>query len=146
VSFNMARKLGIAEILKLSSQQKTNQEKIQVLHQHDNQVLQTILKYAFCPSIKFNLPEGAPPYKENIFDDCQPMLYQEARRLYLFIDGGNKDLTTLKRENLFIGLLESLDKEDAKLVCAMKDKKIPYKGITSKLVKEAFPGLLQENK
>lgn len=146
MNFNMARKLGISEILKLASEQKTNQEKIQVLHQHNSQVLQTILKYAYCPTIKFKLPSGIPPFKENVFDDCQPMLYQETRRLYLFLEGGNNDLTTLKRENLFIGLLESLDKEDAKLICAVKDKKIPYKGINVKLVKEAFPGLIQENK
>jgi hypothetical protein len=140
----MARKLGISEIIKLASEQKTVQEKVNTLHQHNNTVLQMILKYTYCPSIKFNLPQGAPPYKENVFDDCQPMLYQEARRLYLFLEGGNKDLSQLKREQLFIGLLESLDKEDAKLLCSMKDKKSPFKGINIKVVKEAFPGLIEE--
>ncbi|NDB83826.1 MAG: hypothetical protein EB127_14045, partial [Alphaproteobacteria bacterium] len=61
-----------------------------------------------------------------------------------FLEGGNNDLTKLKREQLFIGLLESLDKEDAKLLCAVKDKKLPYKGITQQVVKDAFPGLIQE--
>ena len=89
-------------------------------------------------------PEGNPPYKENQFDDCQPMLYQEVRRMYLFVEGGNDNITKLKREQLFIGLLESLDRDDAKLLCAVKDKKLPYKGITPQIVKDAFPGLIQE--
>lgn len=144
MSFNMARKLGISEIIKLASEQKTKQDKIQILQQHSNEAMLRILKYAFCPSVKFVLPEGTPPYKENQFDDCQPMLYQEVRRMYLFIEGGNNDLTKLKREQLFIGLLESLDKDDAKLLCAVKDKKLPFKGITPQIIKDAFPGLIQE--
>ncbi|NDG30849.1 hypothetical protein EB118_12350 [bacterium] len=140
----MARKLGISEIIKLASEQKTKQDKINILQQHSNEALLRILKYAYCPSIKFVLPEGQPPYKENAFDDCQPMLYQEVRRMYLFIEGGNNDLSKLRREQLFIGLLESLDKDDAKLLCSVKDKKLPYKGITPQLVKDAFPGLIQE--
>lgn len=140
----MARKLGIAEIIKLASEQKSKQEKINILKQHSSDALLRILKCAYCPSIKFVLPEGTPPYKENQFDDCQPMLYQEVRRMYLFIEGGNSDLTKLKREQLFIGLLESLDKDDAKLLCSVKDKKLPYKAITAQIVKDAFPGLIQE--
>ena len=42
---------------------------------------------------------------------------------------------------MFIQTLESIDPEDAELLCSIKDKKIPYKGITSKLVTEAYPGL-----
>jgi len=40
-------------------------------------------------------------------------------------------------------LLETIDKEDAKLLIAVKDKKIPYKGITKKFVEEMYPGLLE---
>jgi hypothetical protein len=43
---------------------------------------------------------------------------------------------------MFIQILESIDPEDAKLLLAVKDKRIPYNGITQKLVKEAFPNLL----
>ena len=140
----MARKLGIAEIIKLASEQKSKQEKINILKQHSSDALLRMLKYAYCTSIKFVLPDGTPPYKENAFDDCQPMLYQEVRRMYLFIEGGNNDLSKLRREQLFIGLLESLDRDDAKLLCSVKDKKLPYKGITPQIIKDAFPGLIQE--
>ncbi len=66
--------------------------------------------------------------------------------MYLFLEGGNDNLTPLRREQLFISLLESIDKEDAKLMLAAKDKKIPYKGITTKLVNTAFPGLISQEK
>jgi hypothetical protein len=42
---------------------------------------------------------------------------------------------------LFIQFLETIDKDDAKLMIAVKDKKIPFKGITSNMVKKAFPDL-----
>jgi hypothetical protein len=69
-------------------------------------------------------------------------LYQEQRRLYLFIAGGHPDLSQLRRETLFIQVLESIPPEEAELLLAVKDKKLPYKGITKEIVQEAFPGLL----
>lgn len=140
------RKNGIAEILKIVSEQKTTEDKVKKLQELNTPVLQQILRYALDPSIKWKLPEGEPPYNPSPYDDTQSMLYQEARRMYLFIEGGNDNLTPLRREQLFISLLESLDKEDAKLIVAAKDKKIPYKGITVKLVNTAFPGLISQEK
>jgi len=68
-------------------------------------------------------------------------MYTEARRLYLFIEGGNPNLTQLKRESMFIDLLQSISPDDAKLLVAAKDKKLPYEGLTSATVLKAFPGL-----
>lgn len=135
-------KLGISEILKKASEIKKKSDRIEFLRKNDSVPLRTVLKYAYDPMIKFLLPEGEPPFKKSDSFESQGMLYSEARKLYLFIDGGNPNLTTAKRQSLFINLLESIDPEDAKLVVAVKDKTIPYKGITEKLVKEAFPGLL----
>ena len=102
-----------------------------------------LLKYTFDPNIEFDLPEGAPPYKENdVIDEDDSGLYAEDRRLYLFIKGGNPDLKPVKREMLFIELLENINPKEAKVLLAVKDKKLPYKGLTKKLVEEAFPGLL----
>ena len=49
-----------------------------------------------------------------------------------------------RREKMFIDVLESLHPDEAELVIAMKEKSLmgKYKGITSKLVSEAFPNLL----
>jgi len=137
-------RLGIAEILEKVSKEETKEAKIQLLRKHDSVPMRTILKSAFDPAIKWNLPKGDPPYKPCEYLDQENMLYSETRRLYLFMEGGNPGLTTVKREALFIGLLESLAPADAKLLCAVKDKKMPYKGITVKLVNEAYPGLINE--
>ena len=135
-------RLGIAEVLKMVSEQKTKEEKINVFRKNDSSALRTVLKYALDPAVKWALPPGAPPYKPAPYLDQQSMLYSEARRLYLFIEGGNSNLTPLKRETLFIGLLESIDPEDAKVLLSAKDKKLPVKGITAAIVNEAFPGLI----
>lgn len=138
-------KRSISEILKLVSEQPTRQSKVETLLKHNTPVLTQVLQYALDPRIKWLLPEGSPPYKENVYPGQELNLYSEARRLYLFVEGGNPNLTNIKRELLFIQLLEILDPNDAKLIIAAKDKKIPYKGITVKLVNEAFPGLIMED-
>lgn len=137
-------RLGIFQILEQASKLKGTEDKIQFLRSNSSAPLQQILKYAFDPSIVWDLPEGAPPYTPCIYPAQEMRLFTEVRRLYLFVKGGNPNLTKLKREALYIELLESIHPEDAKLLVEVKDKKIPYKGITAKLVKEAFPGLIEE--
>jgi hypothetical protein len=44
----------------------------------------------------------------------------------------------MRRESLFITLLESVDPKDAKLLLSVKNKKLPYKNITKDLIQEAF--------
>ena len=135
-------KLGIAEILKKASEIKDIQQRAAWLRQNDSQTLRDILSGAFNPKVKWLLPEGAPPYKPNDLVDQHHRLYIESRKLYLFVEGGNPNLKQLRREALFIELIESLDPEDAKLLLAVKDKRIPYPGITLEATNLAFPGLI----
>lgn len=133
---------SISEILKEVSEAKKD-KKVEILRKNDSQPLRAVLAHALDPYIKWMLPEGAPPYKPNEALDQHNRLYQEARKFYIFCDP-NLNLPRVKREALFIEFLESIDPEDAKLIIAAKDKKIPYKGITAKLVNEAFPGLIRQ--
>jgi len=104
----------------------------------NNTALKIVFEYAFLPEKKFKLPEDEPPYRE----DAAPIgmnpaiLTQELRRFYVFL---REDLKPIKREALFISLLESVHPSEAKLIIAIKDQKIPklYKKITRKLVEEA---------
>jgi hypothetical protein len=137
-------RLGIFQILEQASALKSTEDKINFLRQNQNPALQTILRYAYDPTIVWDLPEGAPPFKECPYPAQELRLMSEVRRLYLFIKGGNPNLTKLRREALYIELLESIHPSDAAILVAIKEKKIPYKGITAKLVKEAFPGLIAE--
>ena len=71
------------------------------------------------------------------------MLFKEARRLRIFIKGGGYDnLNQVKRENLFISLLQDVDDKDADLLCTMIAQK-PIKGLTKETVLQAFPNLIK---
>lgn len=135
-------KLGISEILKLVEKENTIDKRVEVLRKHDSTTLRTLLKYAFDKETKFDLPSGIPPYKKCDYPGQQGNLYGEMRRMYLFLEGGNPNLNKIRREFLFIQLLENLDPADADLMCHIKDKKLPYKGITVNTVKKAFPNLI----
>ena len=60
--------------------------------------------------------------------------------MYLFLEGGHPTLPQLKREKLFIEVLESVHPDDAKFLLLLKDKKLP-EGLDVKQVVKAFPGI-----
>lgn len=139
-------KKSLYELLKVCADQKKVDDRVEALRQTaaHTPALLTVLKYTFDPNIKFLLPDTDPPYKPTDYLDQENRLYSELRRLYLFVEGGNPNLTTVKREYLFIQLLESIDPKDAILLCSMKNKKLPFKELTSKIVLKAFPELYPE--
>lgn len=100
--------------------------------------LKILLEYAFIPENKMDLPPGEPPYKP----DAAPIgmspanLRMEMKKLYVF---KRQDLKPIKREQLFIDLLENVHPEEAKLLLAVKDQKLSklYKKITRKVVEGA---------
>ena len=109
-------------------------------HPH-SQAFKILFTYAFDPNIKWLLPEGAAPYKPTDILDVEGRLLHELRRLYLFVEGGNPNLTKMRRETLYIQLLESIHPKDAILLNSIKDKKIPFKGLNKKIVQQAFPDI-----
>ena len=137
-------KLGIGEILQTAAKQKTAEEKIAYLRENQSAGLLTILSGAFDDGVVWALPPGAPPYTPSKLVDQEAALYTNIRRLYLFAVGGHATISQLKRESLFIELLESVSPLDAEVLIAMKDKKLPHKSLTKKLISEAFPGLVDD--
>ena len=123
---------------------KNKKEKKEVLLKHGNNgALKEILKYTYDPNIKFLLPPGDPPYKSVVDETENPTyLYGLVRKLYLFVEGGNPNLKSQRREYLFIELLESVHPKEAELLLQMKDKKLKCNGLTYNLVKETFPKLI----
>ena len=136
--------LSIPTIFEDIAKAKSITERKKILLEHGSNPLKELLKYAFHPDIKFLLPEGAPPYKTvGSPDEYNPTyLYPNIRKLYLFVEGGNDGLTTLRREQLFVQLLEELHPKEAEVLIQVKDKKLKYRGLTYKLVKETFPDLI----
>ena len=130
------------EIFTQINNAKDKPAKIAVLKKYDNKPMRQLLKAAFDPKIKFDLPEGNPPYIKNEAPAGteHSSLAQEARKLYHFIVGGNNQITKLKKETMFIQMLEGLHQDDAEVLMAIKNKNLNniYKGLTSQMVKETF--------
>lgn len=133
---------SIYDFLSDISELKTPKEKVEALvnHRH-SQAFKTLFTYAFDTNIKWLLPEGAAPFKPTDVLDVEGRLLHELRRLYLFVEGGNPNLTKMRRETLFIQLLESIHPKDAILLNSIKDRKLPFKGLTKKIVQQAFPDI-----
>lgn len=102
-------------------------------------LLSQFLHLAVNKNIKWLLPEGEPPYKPAVHEEWG-ILYQESRRMYLFLEGGHATLRQQQREKIFIEILESVHPDDAKLLLLLKDQKLP-EGLDEKQVIKAFPGI-----
>jgi hypothetical protein len=140
------RKLRISEILEKADEAPSKEEKMMILQSHDSVPLRQVLQYAYDSRVKWLLPEGPVPYKPSPFMDNDNVLYLEARRFYLFVEGGHDALKQSRRETLFIQMLESLHPADAALLVSIKDKKLPYKTLTPTLINNTWPGTIQMSK
>lgn len=134
------RHKAISEIISLVSKTNKKEEKVAILRENDSETLRYILELAFHPNVGWWIPEGTPPYKKSDLIDLEGRLYGEARKLPLFLYGNRPEIKKFQRENLFIGLLESIHPDDAELLIAVKDKKV--KGLNIEVINEAFPGLI----
>lgn len=141
--------LLISEVLQKVSNAKTKAEKIKLLKEHNSDALRKVLIINFDPSIQSALPEGSVPYKPNEAPAGteHTRLSQEHRLLHYFVKGGSDSTPALKRESMFVGLLEGLHADEAQVVCLAKDKELKKKyRITENVVKEAFPAVQWGNR
>ena len=143
----MARTAGagrelISEIFTKINNAKDKPKKVEVLRQYDSPGIRMVLKGAFDPKIEWDLPPGPPPYiaNEAPAGTEHTFLEVEAKRLYNFAKGGNDQLNKIRKETLFIQMLEGLHADEAKVLIDIKNKSLnkTYKGLTSEMVKEAF--------
>ena len=104
----------------------------------------------FDKEIKSAIPEGEVPYKKNdspINAGGHTRLIHEWRTLYNYIRGGNDQISQMKRENMFIQLLEGLHESEAELLLLVKDKKLQSKyRITRALVEDVFKDIVWRDK
>jgi len=134
----------VHEILELVDKQRTKAKKIEILKEYDDLALKAILIWNFDPTAISVIPEGPVPYKENevpVGTD-HTSLRREWKNLYHFVKGGNDRLSAIRRETMFIQMLEGLHPEEAKIICLVKDKNLEsqYK-ITYEMVQQAYPDI-----
>ena len=134
----------LSEVLAKVSKQRTKAKKIQVLKENESLHLKSVLIWNFDDSVVSVLPEGEVPFDKNEAPAGTEHTYlaHEHKVLYNFIKGGNDFLKPVKREQLFLQLLEGLHSDEAEVICLMKDKKLTDKyKITKAVVTEAFPDI-----
>lgn len=165
------------EVLSLASNQKTNLKKVEVLKQYGDPSLKSILIWNFDESIISELPIGEVPYSsaneqtsysgtlsDKINDAVNKMdeiktnslgssdqgrssIREEYKMFYNFVRGGNPTLTSLRRETMFINILEGLHPKEAEILVLVKDKKLQQKyNITKEIVSEAYPDIVWGNR
>jgi len=145
MTVNKIKAHTIDEVLNKVVLAKTKAEKIQVLRDYNTLGLRNVLKGSFDDTIQFLIPEGTPPYKESSQHTSPSSLKKQSIRFRFFVKNGpGSQLPKMKLEVMFIRLLEAIPPSEAKVVILMKDKQLEtaFKGVTKKLVEEAFPGLI----
>ena len=131
-----------SEILDKVHKAKTKDQKVKILKENNTDALRMVLKAGFDPNIKWVFPDGPVPYTPNdapAGTDHQ-VLASEARKLWHFIEGADRETKQHRKEIMFFQMLEDLHESEAKLLCDAKDKKLHqvYKGLSSNVVREAF--------
>ena len=163
----------VFEVLELASKQKSNAKKIEVLKTYEHDALKAIFIWNFDESVISLLPEGDVPYastgeqtsysgtlSEKIEDAVSKMselnskslgsmdqgkssIRREYTMFFNFVKGGNNSLSSLRRETMFINILQGLHPLEAEIVCLVKDKKLTNKyKISFDIVKEAYPDIV----
>ena len=142
----MAVHKSISEVVAETGKLKSTSEKVAHLQKNDSFALRTVVQATYDPSIEFLIPNTPPPQKKNEYEDeAKAMLISDSRRLRIFVKGGGYDnIKPVKRESLFISFLEDIDNDDAELLANYMICKKPFKGISLKVIKEAFPQLIKE--
>jgi hypothetical protein len=107
-----------------------------------------IVHCAYHPDAISLLPKGIPNYKVETTEESHGNFFHRCDELRMFFrsetDPNINKMDQNKRKNLFISFLQSLHRDDAILVCYVKDKKINYPYLTYGFFKEAFPEWLPD--
>ena len=160
----------VFEVLEAASKQRTKARKIEVLQKYAHNSIMAVLIWNFDESVISLLPEGDVPYgntrednsvtgtlSDKISDAVGKMsemgsnslgsqdqgkasIRKEYTKFYNFLKGGNDKLNSLRRETMFINILEGLHPLEAEILILVKDKKLTdrYK-ITKEIASAAYP-------
>lgn len=160
----------VFEVLELASKQRTTAKKVEVLKTYEHDSLKTIFIWNFDDSVISLLPEGDVPYgdvkEQNVYSGSlsenlrreslggesatgqdldgrgRTSLRREYQNLYHYVQGGNNTLTTIRREMMFINLLQGLHPKESEVLILTKDGRLSDKyKISFENVKQAYPDI-----
>ena len=160
----------VFEVLEAASKQRTKARKIEVLQKYAHNSIMAVLIWNFDESVISLLPEGDVPYGNTREDNSvtgslsdkindavgmmaesgstslgsqdqgKASIRKEFTKFYNFLKGGNNGLSSLRRETMFINILEGLHPLEAEILILVKDKKLTDKyKITKEIAGAAYP-------
>ena len=160
----------VFEVLEAASKQRTKARKIEVLQNYAHNSIMAVLIWNFDESVISLLPEGDVPYGNTREDNSvtgtlsdkindavgmmaesgstslgsqdqgKASIRKEFTKFYNFLKGGNSGLSSLRRETMFINILEGLHPLEAEILILTKDKRLTDKyKITKDVVSAAYP-------
>ena len=112
------------------------------LYNERNGAVSKVLKWVFDENINSTLPEGPTPYGNNqspSTDLTETSLRFEHKLFKYFV---TEELPNLKREQMWVGMLEGIPAKEAEMMDLVHQGKFPFKNISEEAVKMAFPELL----
>lgn len=114
---------------------KAAEDNIESIKQHvGNKYLRNLMEAAYLPEKKLQLPEGTPPFTPNSMEQAQVepgVFWQICKKLDVY-QRKYEPPTSIKIETSFIQALETLSKEEAEILLAVKEQKLHklLKGVT----------------
>ena len=158
------------EVFDAVSKMRSKALKVEALQRYNDPSIRALLIWNFDPNVISQLPPGEVPYGNTKTDEMstgtlsdkisdavgkmgemgsnslgsqdqgRTTIRKEFKMFYNFIKGGNNSLSGLRRETMFINILEGLHPLEAEILILVKDKKLGEKyKITQEVVAEAFP-------
>ena len=146
----------VHELLEAVDSERVKTKKLDILRTHGDDSFKMVMIWNFDESVISMLPEGNVPYQP-VESDVQASvdkglpqrttIRNSARNFYRFIKGGDDMMNKIKRESLFINILETLPPPEADILVLVKDKALNTKyNITKELVAEAYPEITWGNR
>ena len=146
----------VHELFEAVDAEKVKAKKLEILRTHGEDSFKMTMIWNFDESVVSMLPEGSVPYQP-VESDVQAnrekglpqrsTIRNSARQFYRFVKGGDDQLNKIKRESIFINILETLPPPEAEILVLVKDKALNTKyNITKELVAEAYPEITWGNR
>ena len=163
----------VFEIFDLITKERSKSRRVEALRKFEHPSLKALFIWNFDETVISALPPGDVPYasvgeqdaysgtvsgtvtdavkkmeelKSNSLgsqDQGQSSIRREFKKFYNFIRGGNDGLSNLRRETIFINIVQGLHPREAEILCLVKDKKLEekYKAISKEIISQAYPDI-----
>ena len=146
----------VHEILEAVDSERVKTKKLEILRTYGDDSFKMVMIWNFDETVVSMLPDGPVPYQP-VEGDVQANREQgipqrttirnSARQFYRFVKGGDDAMNKIKRESVFIIILQTLPEPEAEILVLVKDKLLTTKyNITKELVAEAYPEITWGNR